>query len=274
MKIHSILSVLVRIARQGKRERKGNFVCRNDVSFVGNTNMTQDTLLLKGLEFFVIIMIASNGCSECQCGDLVWQELHGLMIHSFQLGDSEGKQVCQATAKTMSCNIQTEVLTSYVLVGLEFVIDAGKDTIKTLASVLITHLLIHQILREPRMRSWFASRNITFSLEERIIIQIEVTVREEICFAYATTKDHSNPLMCKIDSDSVDKSTITLGELVIIINNPEVVLHQYIQLFFQWKWLLFLCARFVEFPCTILEFKPLAILFEKLLDGREGNIIL
>jgi|SaaInl74LU_5_DNA_1037368.scaffolds.fasta_scaffold09958_3 hypothetical protein len=77
----------------------------------------------------------------------------------------------------MSCNIQIEVLTSYVLVGLECVIDTGKDTIKTLASVLITHLLIHQILREPRMRSWFASRNITFSLEERIIIQIEVTVR-------------------------------------------------------------------------------------------------
>jgi hypothetical protein len=116
----------------------------------------------------------------------------------------------------MSCNIQFEVLTSYVHVGLEFVIDTGKDSINTLASVIFTHLRIHQILREPPVRSWFATRHDFLTLEERIIIEIEVPIREEICFAYATTEGNTDPLMRKIDNDTVDKSTITRGELIIL----------------------------------------------------------
>jgi hypothetical protein len=62
--------------------------------------MAQDAHLLESLEFFVVIIIANNWCSECQCRDLLWQKLHGLIIRSFQLCGFEGKQVCQATAKT------------------------------------------------------------------------------------------------------------------------------------------------------------------------------
>jgi hypothetical protein len=111
------------------------------------------------------------------------------------------------------------MLTNYVLVVLEFSINTGKDSLKTLASILITHLLIYQILREPRVSSWLATgedRNIIFTLEERIIIEFEIKIRPDIRFAYGTTKSNSHPFSCKIDNDTVDEATLIRGELVIL----------------------------------------------------------
>jgi hypothetical protein len=122
----------------------------------------------------------------------------------------------------MYSNIQFEVLTSYVHVALEFFIDTGKDTIKALALVLLIQSLIHQILHEPHMRSWFATRNdrnIIFTLEERNMIEIELLIRKDILKARGTTEGNSNPFSRKIDNDTVDKATASRGDVVIVDKN-------------------------------------------------------
>jgi hypothetical protein len=80
----------------------------------------------------------------------------------------------------MSCHIQFEVLTNDIRVALEFFIDTGKDTLNALASVIVTHLRIHQIPRKPSMRSRFATRHDFLTLEEGFIIEIEIPIRVDI----------------------------------------------------------------------------------------------
>mmetsp|Transcript_15640 Transcript_15640/g.25681 ORF Transcript_15640/g.25681 Transcript_15640/m.25681 type:complete len:285 (+) Transcript_15640:1819-2673(+) len=178
-KIDPILSVHICPALEKKRKRRYNIVCGNRISFVGNTNMTQVTLLLKILEFLVVIFITDNWRGKCQSCDLFRQVLDRLIILSFQLCSFEGKQVCQATAETMPRHVKVKVLTSYVRVALELFIYTCNDAVKTLASILTTLLLIHQVRSETLVCSWLATgdENIIFTLEQRFMIESEVSVR-------------------------------------------------------------------------------------------------